>query len=199
MQMSEIYSLGCFQVFKQGGASTAHQAQWGAFGCKFLWLSNSVCMSVTLPKSASILHPLLCWLRSTFQSLLGLLGLLLCKQAAQGTSVITVDSSVCINFSPDLKTVNMSKPGITSSSFTPPQDPDILPFQLSFWGLTAPGFAVSNSQPDGKKTPPLPPPSMKHQGDLLMWALSWTWNEVFNAFSPPLGIFGHLSSLSRRL
>lgn len=150
--MNEIYSLGCFQVFKQGGASTAHQTQWGAFGCKFLWLSNSVCMSETLPKSASILHPLLHFLRSTFQSLLGLLGLLLCKQAMQGTSVITVDSSICINFSPVLKTVHMSKPGITSSSFFPAQESDILPFLLGFWGLAEPGFAASDSQVDSKKT-----------------------------------------------
>lgn len=119
MQMKEIYSLGCFQVFKQGGASTAHQAQWGVFGCKFLWLSNCLCMSVRLPKSARILHPLLCWFRSTFQSLLGLLGPLLCKQAMQDPCVIIVDSSAYINFSLDLKTVVMSKAVITSSSFTP--------------------------------------------------------------------------------
>lgn len=148
-------------------------------------------MSVILPKSASILHPLLRFLRSTFQSLLGLLGLLLCKQAMQGTSVITVDSSVCINFSPDLKTVNMSKPGIISSSFSPAQESDILPFQLGFWGLAALGFA--------KKTPPSPSPSMKHQDELLKRALSQTWNEVFNVFLPLLGICGHLSSLCRRL
>lgn len=119
MQMNEIYSLGCFQVFKQGGASSARHSQWGAFGCKFLWPSNYVCMSVTLPKSASILHPLLCWFRSTFQRLLGLLGLLLCKQEMQDPSVIIVDSSAFINFSLDLKTVSMSKAVITSGSFTP--------------------------------------------------------------------------------
>lgn len=78
-----------------------------------------MCMSVTLPKSASILHPLLFWFRSTLQSLLGLLGSVLCKQAMQDPSVIIVDSSAYINISLALKTMDTSTALITSSSFTP--------------------------------------------------------------------------------
>lgn len=153
-----------------------------------------MCMSATLPKSASILHPLLCFLRSTFQSLLGLLGLLLCKQAMQGTSVITADSPVCINFSPDLKKVNMSKPGITSSSFIPAQDPDILPSQLGFWGLTALGLQSVTLSLMAKKTPPSP--SMKHWEDLLKMSSHELEIKIFNVVLPLLGIFGHFSFLS---
>lgn len=107
---------------------SSFQTRWG-FHClphsmRTLWLqiplTEQLCVHVsTLPKSASILHPLLFWYRSTFQSLLGLLGSLLCKQAMQDPSVIIVDSSAYINFSLSLETMGMSKALITSRSFTP--------------------------------------------------------------------------------
>lgn len=58
----------------------------------------------------------------------------------------------------------MSKPGIISSSFSPAQESDILPFQLGFWGLAALGFAVSNSQADGKKNPTITIPQHETSG-----------------------------------
>lgn len=188
MQMNEIYSPGCFQVFKQGGASTAFHAQWGAFGCKFLWLSNCVCVSVTLPKSASILHPLLFWFRSTFQSLLGLLGPLLCKQAMQDSSVIIVDSSACINFSLDWKTMGMPKALINSNSVSPAwtavqgssspapaQDPWESSFPVGFQGIIN-TWSCSQQLSDRLQINTTTPmsPSTKHQDYFVSRALSWT-------------------------
>lgn len=211
MQMNEIYSLGCFQVFKQGGASTARHTQWGAFGCKFLWLSNCVCMSVTLPKSASILHPLLFWFRSTFQSLLGLLGLLLCKQEMQDPYVIIVDSSAYINFSLDWKTVGMCKALITSSSFTPAwtaaqpllkSSPCSRPLRVSpsSWVSRVQQHLVLQSTALSLIANKHHHPHPQHAtpGWFCKGPLSWTWNEVFSGFPPLLGILGLLTFLSRR-